>query len=95
MRIARGRKRNVGKRNDGTLQAVDRSPVLSKHLEVVARPNETGDRLIRRFVRKVREDGILREVSVRSSYEKPSQRRRRKHMNAVFRIRSEKNRGEM
>jgi ribosomal protein S21 len=35
------------------------------------------DRMLRRFVRRTRDDGILDEVRARRGYRKPSERRRR------------------
>lgn len=55
-----------------------------KGLEVRSRPNEELDRLIKRFVRKVRNDGILQEFYRRKHYEKPSVRRRQKSSRARF-----------
>jgi small subunit ribosomal protein S21 len=47
-------------------------------ISVRPRPNEDPEKLIRRFVKKVRSEGILREAARRMSFEKPSARRRRK-----------------
>jgi ribosomal protein S21 len=55
-----------------------------KGLAVSPRPNEDPDRMIKRFMKKVRSDGILQEVYQRKGYEKPSQRRRRKSARARF-----------
>ena len=46
-------------------------------VEVRPRPNDPTERLIRRFVKKVKKEGILDEVRDRMYYEKPSTRRRR------------------
>jgi len=40
--------------------------------------NESFESLLRRFSRKVRQDGILREVRHREYFEKPSVERKRK-----------------
>jgi small subunit ribosomal protein S21 len=45
---------------------------------VVAGKNESFESLLRRFSRKVQQDGILAEVRRRGSYEKPSVKRKRK-----------------
>lgn len=55
-----------------------------KGLEIKPRPNEEPDRFIKRFMKKVRNDGILQEVYLRRSYEKPSVKRRRKRAQARF-----------
>ena len=55
-----------------------------KGLEVKPRPNEEPDRFIKRFLKKVRNDGILQEVYLRKGYEKPSIKRRRKAARARF-----------
>ena len=41
------------------------------------------DVLFRRWVKKTEEDGLLRELRAREFYEKPSEKRRRKHKTAV------------
>jgi small subunit ribosomal protein S21 len=53
-------------------------------LEVKPKPNEEPDRFIKRFLKKVRSDGILQEVYLRKAYEKPSVKRRRKSSRARF-----------
>ncbi len=45
---------------------------------VVAGSNENFDSLLRRFNRKVQQDGILSEVRHREYFEKPSVKRKRK-----------------
>lgn len=51
-----------------------KSPIQA---EVRPRQNEPTERLIRRFVKKVKKEGILEEVRDRKYYEKPSTKRRR------------------
>lgn len=46
--------------------------------EVVAGENESFDSLLRRFNRRVQQDGILAESRRREHYEKPSVKRKRK-----------------
>ena len=53
-------------------------------IEVRPRPNEEPDKYIKRFLKKVRNDGILQEVFQRRAYEKPSVKRRRKSARARF-----------
>lgn len=45
---------------------------------VVINQNESFDSLLKRFNRKVQQDGILSEVRRHEHYEKPSVRRKRK-----------------
>tara|TARA_R100000808_G_C2145227_1_gene153051 strand:- start:2144 stop:2347 length:204 start_codon:yes stop_codon:yes gene_type:complete len=47
------------------------------HVQVTARPNESVERLIKRFSKKVRNEGIIEDVKNKMYYEKPSARRRR------------------
>ncbi len=53
-------------------------------LEVTARGNESPDRMIKRFTRKVRADGVLQEVYERKAFVKPSVLRRRKKAQSKF-----------
>jgi small subunit ribosomal protein S21 len=53
-------------------------------VEVRPRPNEDPEKLIRRYMKKLRNDGILQEVYQRRAYEKPSMKRRRKAARARF-----------
>ena len=46
--------------------------------EVRAGTNESVDSLLRRFNKKVQQDGILTELRRQESYEKPSVKRKRK-----------------
>jgi len=46
--------------------------------EVVAQGNESFESLLRRFNKKVQQDGILAEARRREHYEKPSIERKRK-----------------
>ena len=55
-----------------------------KGIVVNARDDEDPERLIRRFMKKVRNEGILNELWEKSYYEKPSVRRRRKSARARF-----------
>ena len=52
-------------------------------IQVIARRGESEDRLIRRFMKKVRESGILREYAKGTYYEKPSIVRRKKRRHVV------------
>lgn len=55
-----------------------------KGLVVYAKSNEDPEKFIKRFLRKVRNDGILQEVYQKSRFEKPSVKRRRKQAKARF-----------
>ena len=46
--------------------------------DVVVGDNEGFESLLKRFSKKVQQDGILREARRREHYEKPSDKRRRK-----------------
>ena len=50
------------------------------HVTVYARYKEPADRLIKRFSRKVKKEGILEEVRDRRFYKKPSSVRRHKKL---------------
>lgn len=62
--------------------------VYARFLEVTPKPQESPDRMIKRFMKKVRNDGILGEVYDRRFYRKPSEKRRRKEAMAAFNRRS-------
>jgi small subunit ribosomal protein S21 len=47
------------------------------NIHVVARRNESGESLIKRFSRKAKREGIVEECKKRMYYEKPSVKRRR------------------
>ena len=53
--------------------------------EVVIRENESFEAALKRFKKKVQQDGILQELKKREYYEKPSERRKRKMMAAIRR----------
>lgn len=55
---------------------------MSKTVNVVITPrkNESPERMIRRFTKKVKKEGILEEVRDRAYYVKPSQKRRKKRL---------------
>jgi len=42
------------------------------HVKVEAKPNEPVERLIKRFMRKVKREGIIEEYKEKQYYEKPS-----------------------
>ncbi len=54
-------------------------------IEVKRRSNESLEEALRRFRRKVRKSGLMQQIRRRGSYEKPSERRRRKLRLAIKR----------
>ena len=50
------------------------------NVEVKLRDGEPVERLIRRFTKKVKKEGIMEEYRKRQHYEKPSIKKRRKKM---------------
>jgi len=46
--------------------------------EIEIRKDESFESALRRFKRKIEQDGILKEIRDRKHYEKPSERRRKK-----------------
>lgn len=48
------------------------------NIEITPRRNEQPERMIRRFTKKVKKEGILEEVRERKYYVKPSEERRKK-----------------
>ena len=45
---------------------------------VEVRPDETLERALKRFKRKLEREGILKDLKAKKHYEKPSERRRRR-----------------
>jgi len=56
---------------------------------VVLKDGELPESLFKRFKKKVQKAGIEKEVYQRSFYEKPSVRKRRKHMENIRRMKRE------
>lgn len=54
-------------------------------IEVTPKPGEPFEKMLRRFTRKVRDEGIIQEYMDRQSFEKPSQKKRRKRAQAASR----------
>lgn len=46
--------------------------------EIEVRKDESFESALRRFKRKIEQEGILREIRERKHYEKPSERKRKK-----------------
>ena len=53
-----------------------------RSLSVEPRPNESFEKMVRRFIKKVKKDGILDEVRDRRRYMKPSEKKRLKRAKA-------------
>lgn len=69
---------------DSKRHVTNREPVQARCLEVTPRKDESPEVMIRRFCKKVRNEGIFQELYQRRGYEKPSQKRRRKAARARF-----------
>jgi small subunit ribosomal protein S21 len=64
------------------------------NLQVKARRNESAESLIKRFSRKIKNSGIIKEVLERRYYEKPSIKRRKekaKRERVLNKLRQEQN----
>ena len=64
------------------------------NLQVKARRNESAEALIKRFSRKIKNSGIVREVMDRRYYDKPSVKRRKdkiKRKRVLSKLRQEQN----
>lgn len=64
------------------------------NLQVKARRNEPAESLIKRFRRKIKNSGIIKEVLDRRYYEKPSVKRRRdkiKRQRVLNKLKQEQN----
>jgi len=48
------------------------------NVEVTRRENESVERMLKRFMKKVKKEGIMEELRERAYYKKPSEKRRRK-----------------
>ncbi|QOJ13866.1 MAG: 30S ribosomal protein S21 [Planctomycetia bacterium] len=55
-------------------------------IRVKARANESVEQMVRRFKKLCEKEGLNRDIKRNSYYEKPSERRRRKHRKAIKRI---------
>jgi len=52
--------------------------------QVNVRRGEPIERALRRFKKKIDKEGIIRQIKRHESYEKPSQRKRRKRLRAII-----------
>ena len=55
-------------------------------LRVKVRGNESVEQMVRRFKKLCEKEGLTRDIKRTSYYEKPSERRRRKHRKSMKRI---------
>jgi len=62
--------------------------------EVIARPRENAERLIKRFIRKCKKSGFLDELRQRRYFEKKSDKRRRKKAEAEYRRQKDQRKAE-
>tara|TARA_Y100000593_G_scaffold91348_1_gene179906 strand:+ start:1294 stop:1515 length:222 start_codon:yes stop_codon:yes gene_type:complete len=51
---------------------------MSVNVEVVRKENESIERMLKRFMKKVKKEGIMEELRERAYYKKPSDVKRRK-----------------
>ena len=51
------------------------------HVEVKLRPNETSERLVKRFLKKMKKSTVLEDFREHTYYKKPSLKRREKEKN--------------
>lgn len=56
------------------------------HVEVVARENEPFDKLLKRFLKKIKKIGLLDEMKKKNFYKKPSELRREKEKQRLHTI---------
>ena len=59
------------------------------------RPGESIDSVLRKFKKKIKEEGILNELRKREYFEKPSEERKRKEKAAVRRTRQQQRADEL
>ena len=59
----------------------------ASHVTVTPRKNENPERLIKRFLRKVKKERVIEQVRDRRFYEKPSEKRRKKREQRVRTLR--------
>ncbi len=64
-------------------------PVQAVWLEVIPKYGESFEKTIKRFLKKVRNDGILQEVFEKSYFESPSKKRKRKSAKAQYLLKKE------
>jgi small subunit ribosomal protein S21 len=60
-------------------------PKYNSMLIINVKENESIDKALKRFKKKFEKTGVLKELRARTSYEKPSVRRRNEIIRAVYR----------
>lgn len=58
---------------------------MANNLNIRPRRNESQDRLIKRFLKKLKKLGVLEEVKNRREFKKPSDKKRRARQKAIAR----------
>jgi small subunit ribosomal protein S21 len=58
-------------------------------MKIILKEHEKIEQALRRFKKKIEDDGLLKELKARESYEKPTTERKRKHAAAVSRWKRE------
>ncbi len=76
-------------------QITEMRPIRARRieLEVIVKENESLERALRRFKRKVQRSGLYSELRKRRFYEKPSAQRKRRREAAIRRERRRQRRG--
>ena len=59
-------------------------------LQVIRKNNESFESLLRRFKRKVSNDGILQELKTKRYFEKPSEKARRRMRQSIRKIKTDR-----
>jgi len=62
---------------------------MANNLNVRPRRNESQERLIKRFLKKVKKLGIIEEIKNRREYKKPSDKKRRARQKSIARRKKE------
>ena len=65
-----------------------------KSLEVTVDPNQNIEKAMKILKRKLIKEGLFKELKLRRYYEKPSERRKRKHKDSMKKIRKEEARSK-
>ena len=62
---------------------------MANNLNIRPRRNESQDRLIKRFLKKLKKLGVLEEVKNRREFKKPSDKKRRARQKSIARRKKE------
>jgi len=81
------RNNNHRRRNNQRQRRHERPPIpgprRQANVTVVPRKNEPIEKVIKRFIRKVKKEGIIEEIRDRRYYKKPSEAKREKRAKAI------------